>query len=154
MMRVLILLVLSFISGLLYRFGGSEKRGDKWDFLRRSITRDLGCSLLITLGINVWLGWMVWWASIIHFGLLWGALSTYWDWLNKERKVWWTWLITGAFYGLACLPFLWDGLPIFSLLLRVVVLGVSTMAWRLVWKWDIAEEFGVGVLLGLTIFLL
>ena len=157
-MITLAILGLSVVSALLYRFGGAGKVGDGWDWLRNTKARDAGCSAVTTLAIYLVEPTIPWWWLVIHFGLLWGALTTYWDFLNSEKEVWWTWIITGCFYGVAALPCSpWAGW--LAVLLRIGVLGLTTMTWRQMYRpkylndavWD---EAGVGFLLTVSVLIL
>lgn len=156
MSNILLIGLISILSGFLYRCGGTEKRGKWYDFLFNTKSRDIGCSALTTLAFHIIHPHIPWWSLLLHFGLLWGALTTYWDFLNKDREVWWTWIITGIFYGLSALPLLsvcWSGV-----LLRSLLLGITTMAWRMMIRpgflndavWD---EAGVGFLLVISVLI-
>jgi hypothetical protein len=155
MLTLLVLLFISVISGICYRLGGAGKSGQWYDFLLNTKARDAGCSLLTTLAIGIQIHWIgPWWIYLAHFGLLWLALSTYWDFLNKDREVWYTWLITGLGYGLPCLLFCFYGLSVGLVLLRCLVLAVFTCIWRITWTKDVVEEVGSGVSLPLTVTIL
>jgi len=154
------ILGLSVISGIFYRLGGCGKRGKWYDFMCVTQTRDAGCSLLTTVALNLWVPHIPWWASAIHFGLLWGFLTTYWDFLNDDKEVWWTWVITGLFYGLAALSCL-SSVGLWVVLLRAGALGVGTMLWRVVRPSiagligdDVLDEFGVGFMLTASVMML
>lgn len=116
--KLLILLLLSLLSAVLYRMGGSEGFNTKF--------RDLGVPTVATLALFV-LG-VFHWSLILHFGLLFGALTTYWN-FKKDVK-WWNWLLTGLFYGLSALPLLFCGIGIFPILLRSILLAVIIMVWN------------------------
>jgi hypothetical protein len=75
-MKWLLYILLTIVSGVLYRLGGWEKGNTKF--------RDLGCPtiffiLLLTNKhpINI-LGWLM---AVLSFGLMFAALTTYFDWL-------------------------------------------------------------------------
>jgi len=82
-MKILLWLIFSILSGFAYRFGGSAKKGDWLDFARNTKTRDIGCSLLFLCLFWALQGFKMgfWKAYLITFGLTFGALTTYWDWL-------------------------------------------------------------------------
>lgn len=139
-MKWLVIILASILSSIFYRLGGTS-RGTLW--------RDIGCSIITCLMLGYLITWH--WTLVLVFGLTWGALSTY----NKWAKVEWLfWLITGVFYSLAVFPFIfvtghWIGFGI-----RTVVLGLSTMIWRLSIGNAVLEELGVGFLFCATIPLL
>ena len=156
------IILLSIVSGILYRFGGAAKTGDRWDFMRQSWIRDCGCSAMTTLGWFLYAQRLhlnfPWWSYVVHFGALWGMVSMYWGFLNHKHKVWWTWLITGIFYGLSAFSFLFGGLSWIPFVIRSVELGVFVMFWReLDWPWldkvndAVNDEVGVGVYLPLSL---
>lgn len=153
-MNLIILLLLSCASGIMYRLGGASKKNDWLDWARNTKARDLGVSLTTTVAVNLWHPGLPWWASLIHFGLLFAALTTYWDFLNKEREVWWTWMITGFFYGLAAAPYAFSSVSWLDMFIRCVALAVMTMGWRMAWVIDVIEEFGVGFLITLSVIIL
>ena len=148
-----IIVLLAALSGFFYRCGGAAKTGGKWDWIRNTKTRDVGCSLLATVAINL-TGSYSWWQSLIHFGALWGLLTTYWDFLNHDKEVWWTWLITGLFYGLCAAPFLLGSLSLLSFTLRCTVLAGFSAAFRGGRLFSaVVEEIATGVVLVLSILL-
>lgn len=113
----------SIASGILYRMGGSSKFHTLW--------RDLGVSLVMVssmIDLGFWH-----WTLALSFALLWAALTTYWDFVNKwfkhdEGEFWLNWILTGIGYSAAMLPSvicfkLWKGFAI-----RTVVLPASFVA--------------------------
>jgi len=158
MMTTLAVIGLAILSALLYRCGGAGKVGDRWDFLRDSWIRDCFCSLITTVAIGLWSHWSYpWWSYVVHWGLLYGALSTYWDFLAHDNKNWITWLCTGFAYGVAAFvfPIIWMAL------IRAVVLAVATAVWRqAAWPWlggvndAVSDETGVGFILVASVMIL
>jgi len=135
--QILLTLVLSCLSGLFYRFGGMGKEEQSWVpmFLRKSWIRDWVIPAF-SLGVlftwwkpSVWQGYLL---SIPVYLLTGGALSTYWDWINKffgddEGEKWYNWLLHGFFVGLAFFPFYWAGIHWWAILSNAVVSGLLMM---------------------------
>jgi hypothetical protein len=147
MINILILLVLSVASAILYRLGGSTY-GTKW--------RDYGVPTIVTIWLllnirplNVLNIGMI----ILCFPLLMGSLTTYFKKKGTDAK-WWNWLITGLIYGLAAFPLFWCGVHWYAILLRTIVLGLAVMGWSEKMDNPIWEECGRGALITLTLPLL
>lgn len=143
-------ILLSALSGLLYRMGGI---GKPWD----TKYRDIGCPLA-ALSLYWFLnGFQAghWWSYLLVFGLSWGAMTTYWDWLFKKDNFY----MHGAMLGMAALP-LYIEIPFEMILLRAVILSLSFgLINKYVNEWeipdrDIIEEVSRGVLYTATISLL
>lgn len=120
MEKVILVLVASILSAILYRLGGSAKNGDWWDWMKHSKTRDWGCTIvaLVTLGL---LGkTMAWYYYIPTFIMCWAALTTYWDDLfNRD-----CYIMHLAMVGLAFLLFVFFGeVSVWMWALRVCVMG-------------------------------
>lgn len=120
MFSIIGVIVFSLLGAWLYRKGGAAKSNTKF--------RDVGVAvvvsvLILVLGIRDW--------SVLFSGvLLMGALTTYWDKVNKffkrdEQEFWLNWMLTGIGYSLASLPTviqhkLWVGFWIRTVLLPVL----------------------------------
>ncbi len=137
--KFIAVIVASILSSGLYRLGGSKDFDTKY--------RDVGCAA-ITCALAGYL--LVWsWTLILCFGLMWGALSTYWK--RTPNAKWYNWLTTGIMYSVAMLPYviaegLWVGF-----ISRTIILGALTMIWSELISNDVQEELGRGALLTLTI---
>jgi hypothetical protein len=140
------IILLSIISGIFYRMGGSDKYDTKW--------RDWGCPLVVLLALH----WH--WSLILCFLLMWGALTTYWKVLNKffnkptSDAYWFNWLAHGLGIGLALIPYTlfvggWE-----LGLVRSLALGLLMMVWSLLNDNVVWEEFGRGALIILTLWIL
>ena len=152
---IIIRLLLSVISGCLYRLGGAGKKGDWLDFLRDSKTRDVGVSLVSIVFLLLCKVYVPWWAYVLYFVLCWGALSTYWDWLTKlwrkdEKKYWENWVLHGLFVGLSMAPIVYFTGHWGEYIVRSAVLGVSMMIVSELTGDPVAEEFGRGFLVIFT----
>jgi len=144
-MKILIWLLLSLISGCLYRLGGIGKPFN-------TKYRDIGCPLVLLGAVIALFGlkWTSWWVYLATFGLSWGALTTYWKKKGEDAK-WWNWALHGFFVGLSTIPCMFLGISLYVLLLRTVVLSFGTMLWS-EWQGNVFwEEFGRGFLIIVTI---
>jgi len=147
------LFLASCLSAVLYRMGGMGDEGRKkfpnvpaWFF--DSKARDIGCSL-VTVGITGGLSLLPnspWWAYLLSFLLLFGALTTYWDFLFGYDNFW----MHGAMCGLAFAPFMWFDEPL-ALGIRIAVLAILMGAWSAVVGKDWLEEGGRGFFLPITL---
>jgi len=144
------ILGLSLLSGILYRFGGSGKRGNSLDFLRDTITRDLGCPTCATgLLLIFWQpvnlqGWLM---VLLSFLALFGALTTYWDSVFGYDNFY----AHGFMLGLAAFPLYWVGIPWWTIAIRCIVLTLGIGLWSKWTHWDILEEFGRGFILTVSV---
>jgi hypothetical protein len=152
---ILIWLLLSCSSGILYRAGGMDKGNlarPKWIpvWLRQSWIRDWLIPLVsLGLMLTLWqpnnaLGWISLLPCIALNG---AALSTYWDWLFGYDNFY----FHGFGCGLALLPLIFAGLAWQWILVRAIVLGLSMGLWSFIVGNDEIEEYGRGLLHTLTI---
>jgi hypothetical protein len=150
--KIIWVIGLSILSGICYRLGGSAKKGNWLDFARNSKTRDVGCSLL-SLGLFIGqkgVNLSFWWLYAIAFGASWGFLTTYWDFITGEDNFY----LHGLFCGLAFIPLHWVGLSWWVIGIRAIACAVLMGIWSALIGWDIAEEFGRGFILTISIPLL
>lgn len=139
--------LLSFLSGVLGRCGGAAKSGKWYDFMIRSITRDLGCSTIFIVSWCYLFGFspIHWWVYSLVFGLTWASFSTYWDWLFGYDCLW----FSGFMVGCAAIPLLIINSSLWGIVaLRI---GILTVVWWFlnrklpqkvfIWGRDVAEEF-------------
>jgi len=140
LIRIILLIVLGYISARLYRLGGQVKEGNSWDILRNKLTRRVGCSLLTmamvyAYGVRCHPGWYV-----VSFILHWIMLSTYHDYTGKDDH-----FAHGFGVGIAMLPFaivtgIWVGF-IIQIIVSTVWMGlVSILS-----EDDDFEEYGRGL---------
>jgi len=143
-MKILLWLIALLVSGVLYRMGGYGKPFN-------TKFRDMGCPavsliLLFILGITgVW--WKVGISYFLTFGLMFGALTTYWDNIFKEDNFY----AHGLMIGVAALPLMIIGVHWYSILLRAGILSGLMGLWSFVIKNDTLEEAGRGVLVVATL---
>lgn len=143
-------LIACILSGILYRAGGMGKDDTaepKWipKWLRKSWVRDWLCPacLFFTL-FSFWGPFLLrgWGILLLSYVLLGGALSTYWDKLFGYDNYY----AHGLGCGLAGIPLIWAGVPIWILLLRLVICTVGMGLWSKKIKRDVPQEIGRGVL--------
>ena len=159
--KILILIILSILSGILGRLGGRAKNGSWYDFLSDSKARDVGCSIISIIAFCLCFGFKLkfWWAYIISFGLHWGAFSTYWDNTNNIifdkicKIINWQYpkdnfYLSGFMSGLALLPLIITyklyGLYVIRSILLAVTWGLLNKflpSKFLIWQRDVIEEF-------------
>jgi hypothetical protein len=140
-MIILYIVLLSIVSGVLYRLGGAKGYNTKF--------RDLGCPT-VRLGAMFVLGYHApWWCHVIAFGLLFGALTTYWDFLFGFDNFW----FHGFMCGVAYVPYAFVGsIGWWHWIAQCVALAVVIGAWSAWQKDAVREEFGRGFVLPLSLF--
>ena len=133
-MYIITILGLAVLSGILGRMGGA--RG--YD----TLYRDLGCPAVLLIALQMTFGMH----PLIYIAvalLMWGALSTYWQFLFKGVDNMW---LSGFMVGMSLMPVIWiDFSLIWVVLGRAVALCV---VWGCLNKFlpkmegrDVAEEF-------------
>ncbi len=139
-MRIFLILILCSLSGFLYRLGGSGKANTK--------ARDFGVPMCMVLTMCI-LG-LKHWTLLFSFGLLFGALTTYFKEKDTDAQ-WYNWLVCGLAYSISMLPTVWAlGLwPGFGL--RTLTLGLGTMIWSQTIGNAVWEEAGRGALIIATL---
>jgi hypothetical protein len=103
--------------------------------------RDVGCPLVL-LGLVIALfgfkiGYI--WAYLVTFGLSWGALTTYFDWLFGYDNF----FMHGLACGIAAFP-LCMVIPWWIVLIRTIICMVGMGLWSKFWGNDVIEELGRG----------
>jgi hypothetical protein len=140
------IIILSLISGILYRLGGI---GDPFN----TKVRDFGCptialiTLIWTLDI-----YAPWWIHFISFGLMFGAMTKYWDYWGSDDVEWYEWALTGFMYGLSFIAYPIDSHHWLGFGLRTGFLTIFMPLWKKYCpkkkifhdKADI-DEIGVGI---------
>ena len=146
MLKVLTLIPVVILSAILYRLGGI---GKPWN----TKVRDMGVPLVCLL----WLYFCVsapWWVWFIMFGMMFGALTTYWDYWGTDNVEWYEWALHMGMVGVALTPLIWFGVPWYYHILRIIVLAVAGAAWSEYIDIDWLEEGGRGFLIAATLPLL
>lgn len=148
MVKLLIILVGAIISGILYRCGGKGKP-------YHTLYRDAGCPITMLLVMYLLGKWHI--SLLVCAFLLYGALTTYWDFLFNNKD---NFYMHGFMCGLAMLPLIFNGVAWWLIFLRAIVLALgmgllNKYANKYYWKHtDIKEEVGRGSFLILTLPLL
>lgn len=148
----MLLIVLAIISAILYRIGGSDLH-----IPMKTKFRDWGvpaCSVLamvfvIRPDVSIW-------AHLLHFLILWGALTTYWDHWGSDGVEWYEWILTGFVYSLASLPYAWESGHWIAFAVHVAAQTGLFAAVRLLSKNVYVEEYGsgAGIILSKLAFLI
>jgi len=135
-------LILSICCAVLYRLGGKTGWNTKY--------RDFGCPLLTTIWLlpNLYpisaFGWLM---LGLAFLLLFGSLTTYFDWFFGYDNFY----AHGYAIGWSAITLFWCGVHWWAILIRIVVLTLGMGLWH---KWQrnaTIEEFGRGFLIGITL---
>ena len=134
--KLLMILVASILSAILYRMGGKGKPYN-------TKYRDMGCpTVLLALVASLFglkLGF--WWVYLLLFGLSFGALTTYWDFLFKDKDNFWMHGFMCALPGLLlCFVIPW-WIPV----IRLIICTVGMGWWSKIIGNDVVEECGRGV---------
>jgi len=136
---------LAVVSALLYRAGGQGKEPDarpKWMpmWMRKSWVRDWLCPacVLIPLAIVKPTWWM-----IPVYGLMGGALSTFWDFITGKDNFY----LAGMGCGLSTFPLIFGGYPWWGVLIATAALAGIWGLWSEKQDIDWVEEMGRGFFL-------
>lgn len=160
-MKWLIVVILSFFSGYLYRLGGlsyknaQEKELYRWlpKWAVNTKARDIGVALVACLTMGA-LGDFPFWVHVVHFVFLFATLTTYWEHWGSEGVEWYEWLLTGFFY---CVPAIVYSLYLHSpigFLLRISVVSVFICLWSELISNADWEEWGRGISITLSLIML
>lgn len=153
-MGVLIILGLSIVSGIFYFIGG-ESWGNKL-FRRVGCAIVLVATLFLTHILKLNLAGILWGIGLI--GVHYFCLLSYNKWfdvvcgINEDDDVHApAWAMTGIVYGLACLPLMFAGVPLYLIIIRAGLLGVLTCWWSVKQDNVFWEASGRGAFLILTL---
>lgn len=141
--KIIATATLAIASGIFGRMGGSDKYNAKW--------RDAGDAIIVCLLLGIWGGFH--WTLIPVFGMMWGSLSTYFK-KKGEPVRWYNWLIVGAMFCLATIPYVWAMGLWAGFGLRFIILPPLIMLWCVLIGNAVVEELGRYFLLAITIPLL
>lgn len=155
MMKILLWLILSIISSICYRCGGMSKDDaakPRWipKWLRNTKTRDLGVSavcLSLVYFLRPELKFepfpLKFGLFLLVYGLMFTALTTYWDELFDYDNFY----FHGLMIGLSTSPLCWVGVSWYAIGLYAVILTISMGLWSNAIKNDVWEELGRGFLI-------
>lgn len=144
-------IILSILSAICYRLGGSAKENRWYKFLCNTKVRDIGCSLIacITLCFNY--GWH--WSLILVFGLMFGSLTTYFKKKGTEAK-WLNWYLVGIALGLSILPYCIYKNLLIGFCLRLMINSFGILIWSEKTGNAVKEELGRGFINNITLLYL
>lgn len=135
MITLITILSACALSGILYRMGGAAGYNTKF--------RDLGCPTVLFIMIYLLFGMQVsaWWLYLLAFMGMFGGLTTYMDSVFGYDNFY----AHGALCGLAGIPLIWAGIPIWLVLARLIICPLGMGLWSKLVKKDIPQEIGRGI---------
>ena len=152
-MKILILIILSIISAILYRIGGASKQDREKEFpwlpFKPWKSRDVWSNAVTLLGALAVGVTGPWWAWLLAFGLSWASLSTYWDELFGYDNHY----AHGFMIGLSMLPLAFFSSPV-ALGLRAIILAILMGVYSQIEGNATREELGRGFVMPLTFAIL
>ncbi len=157
-MQIILQFLLSIVSAILYRLGGSSPSDQdkefpwipRW-FKNIPKKRDAMSNIVKLVGVYLLGIYAPIWAWFISFGLLWASLSSYWDWMFGYDNHY----MHGFMCGFSLLPLvIWGSLGLIPFLIQSVVLGLSMGLWSKYNGNATKEELGRGFLLTISNLLL
>lgn len=146
-------IALSALSAFLYRLGGLSKEQAEdqipWcpEWLINTKARDIGCSLIATFWMMAFYPQVAWYWHILAFGAMWGALTTYWDFVTGDDNFW----LSGLGVSFAYLPYAIGSGDWIGFAIRCLALAVLMGAWCAIFKNDWVEESGRGAFIIATL---
>lgn len=153
-MNILLFILLSMISGLLYHFGGlSKKEGkEKFKFLPiwifNSQSRDVGVSIIGVLSMLI-LGIWSWWLILCLF-IEFASLTTYWNFKDGSQEKWYHFGLHGLGISIAYLPFVIVTHSWLSFGIRCIFLFGFMSIWSIVQKNVSPQEIGRGIAINVS----
>ena len=154
MINLLVILLATIASSILYRAGGLAKDSTecpwipKW--MRKSWARDwlIPMVCLIAIWLTCHIKITLWW--LLFYGLTGASLTTYLDSIFGFDNFW----AAGFLVGISTFPLIFCGLHWYMVLARALVLAVLWGGWCAIFKNATVEELGRGAFITLTIPLL
>lgn len=150
-----IVICLSILSAIFYRAGGQSQDDTaepKWipKWMRHSWVRDWLCPLFVLGCFSIFaspLSYLGWIGVLVSYGLLGGALTTYWDNLFGFDNFW----FAGFVCGLAAFPLMFADLQWQFILARAILMALGWGLWCKYQSVDYVEEYGRGAMLVLFV---
>lgn len=145
-LEVILSVVLTACSGVLYRLGGM---GDP-PWWKDTKVRDLGvpaCGIGLLLVLD---HTQPWWTYFLSFGLAFGSMTTYFKGDGVDVK-WYHWFLVGLAFGVSVLPYVITSGHWLGFLIRTLFLSAGITLWSEMVDKDWLEEGGRGVLFTSTI---
>lgn len=157
-MTIIYLVLLSIISAILYRLGGSSKADQDKEFpwiptWFKNIPkkRDVMANIVKLFGVFLMGITAPIWAWFVAWGLLWASLSSYWDWMFGYDNHY----MHGFMCGFSLLPLvIFGNLALIPFLIQSVVLGLVMGLWSKYNGNATKEELGRGFFLTISNILL
>jgi len=147
--KVIVTLALSVLAGVLYRMGGVGKPYN-------SKVRDMGVPTVMLAVMAVW--GMFHWSLVLCWGMTFGALTTYWDFVNKllpvadkGKEYWWNWALHGFFVALAMFPLAIAYSAWLEFWIRMGLVSVIVTVWSVSFSNVMWEEWGRGFWITVTL---
>ena len=153
---MIINIILSLLSGILYRAGGMGKEDDakpKWipKKIRNTKVRDLGIPAIGIITMIILNGWH--WIYPLCFLAVFGAQTTYLKKKGKDATAL-NWFLVGLLFSIAWIPFTIITHNWLGFLYRTIIVTVFTTLWSQFNDDVFVEEFGRGFIQTMTLFLL
>lgn len=142
MIKILLVIVLSCVSALLYRWGGTQGSYRWW--------RPVGVGFTV-MG-TLWLLFGFHWTLLLAGGASAGLSTTYFK--KTEDAIWWNWVLVGFTEGVAILPWCLFHAHWFGFFIRLVFLSGAICLWSEFVGKDTWEERGRGFLIIISLLLL
>ena len=142
-MSILMWLVLSLISAILYRIGGSSLR-----IPMKTKYRDWGvplCGLIFLAKLLAITSWWYYGALAGFFLFSFGSLCTYFDHWGTDDVEWYEWALTGFIMGMAALPIAvytgrWIGFILRTIILTIFMPFSNRLQFEILWdETDLVE---------------
>jgi len=153
MIKLIGLLALSVACAILYRIGGASQADREREFpwlpFKPWKSRDVWSNACVIAGLYIVGINAPWWAVFLSFGLMWGALSTYWQKLfdGKDNHY-----AHGAGIGIALAPVMFFDEPL-ALGIRILILSLAMGLYSGIVGNATWEELGRGFVMPITLAL-
>ena len=151
MIKLIGLLALSVACAIFYRIGGASQADREKEFpwlpFKPWKSRDVWSNACVIASLYIVGISAPWWAVFLSFGLMWGALSTYWDFAFNDVD---NHYAHGAGIGIALAPVMFFDEPL-ALAVRVIAVAAcmgiySGIVGNATW-----EELGRGFIMPITL---
>jgi hypothetical protein len=120
--KIVATIILTILGGTLYHLGGTTGYN--------RLMRMMGVPAMCLLNLWVWNGIHLsyWWGYFLSYGLMVGAISTYWKASGSDAR-WWNWLLHGLGLAIATLPYQFNSGHWIGFGIRCIVLPLAIMIW-------------------------
>lgn len=100
--KIIALIAYATLAGIYYRVGGMDAPYNRY-------YRRLGVPAIVLITLHFLQPTLPWWVYLSVFALQFGTLTTYFKFGKQDDVVWYNWVLTGFFCGLAMLPIVFSG---------------------------------------------